>query len=133
MPGNDPNVFWTGIDEDNFYMRWREWMLVATTRGAIIVANTKHQGIFKDLMERLDEDPWWKLQHNSDRPIMMFKEVVPFDVMLFWTKDKGLQTPAELVGKTGFGRLNAMAPSNNGVMPWTAAKPDKDAKKIVPD
>jgi hypothetical protein len=70
------------------------------------------------------EDNWWKLGVGAvEQPaLMMFKKEVPYDVMLFWTKDNGLQNPAEFIGRTGFGRLTAAAPSPNGVRPWATAQ-----------
>jgi hypothetical protein len=100
-------------------------MLVAHRRGAILVAHPDHAAFLEDLVERLMEDTWWQLGTGAmiDQPaLMMFKKEVPFDVMLFWTESGGLQTPAQFIGKTGFGRLTAAAPSANGVRPWATAQ-----------
>ena len=113
----DPGWGMTSDQVDDFYSRWREWMVASTHRGAFVVANPDHRGFFIDMMERLVEDPWWMLRH-IDAPPMMFKEEVPYDTLLFWTSAKGLQTPQELIGRTGFGRLKAAAPSRDGVRPW---------------
>ena len=115
-----------------FYMRWREWMLVAAHRNSVVVMNPEHQGFIADLLERLQEDPWWKLRVELEA-VVMFDERVPRDDMLFSTGEGKLMTPRELVGRTGFGRMNAKAPNRDGVMPWSEAKPDADARPIQPD
>lgn len=130
----DPVWGMTPDQIDNFYMRWREWMLVAATRKAVVVANPAHQGVMDDLLERLREDPWWLLQSKVGKDvIMMFHEQVPYDDLMFSVPGRGLLTPRELIGDKGFGRLNAKAPSRDGVMPWSEASPDSDARRITPD
>ncbi len=119
--------------EDDFYSRWREWMVVAAVRGAIVVANPDHTGRFKDLSERLLEDPWWTIRGIQHAP-MLFKEEVPYDSLMFWTQDKGLQTPEQLVGRTGFGRMKAAAPTREGVRPWeTVEVPEGEQKELTTD
>jgi hypothetical protein len=103
---------------DDFYARWREWIVVASLRGAVLAMNTKHEGPMRDLTERLLEDPWWKIRKLTLSP-MIFKPEVPEDDMLFW-QDGRLFTPNEFLGNKGFGRLNAKAPSRDGVTPWQA-------------
>lgn len=119
--------------EDDFYSRWREWCVVAAVRGAVIVANPDHTGRFRDLTERLLEDTWWTIRGIEMAP-MMFKEEVPYDALLFWTQEKGLQTPQELVGRTGFGRLSAAAPSRDGVRSWdTVEVPEGELRELTAD
>lgn len=118
---------------DDFYSRWREWMVVASIRGAVVVANPDHTGFFKDLSERLMEDFWWTVRGIEHAP-MLFKEEVPYDQLLFHVAGKGLLTPAELVGKTGFGRMSAAAPSRDGVRPWdTVDVPEGEQKELSAD
>lgn len=135
MTVRDPGWGWSQLQIDNFYMRWREWMLAAATRDAVVVANPSHQGFMDDLLERLKDDPWWLLQTTLGKNvIMMFDDRVPYDDFMFSVgTGGGLLTPRELIGPKGFGRLNAKAPSKNGVVPWSEAKPDADAKPITPD
>ena len=128
----DPGWGMSAQQVEDFYLRWREWMLVADTNGAIIVMNTAHRGFMKDLTDRLAEDTWWTLQRTKT-PTMMFHEVVPYDNMMFSVAGRGLLTPQELVGTTGFGRMNAKAPSRDGVRPWSTAEVPDDAKLIQPD
>ena len=123
----------TPQQEDDFYSRWREWMVVAAVRGAVVVANPDHTGRFKDLSERLLEDPWWTLRGIHHAP-MMFKEEVPYDALLFWVEGKGLQTPAEFIGRTGFGRMKAAAPTRDGVRSWdTVEVPEGEQKELTTD
>ena len=118
---------------DDFYSRWREWVVVASLRGAIVVANPAHTGKFKDLIERLIEDAWWTVRGIELSP-MLFKEEVPYDSLLFWVEGKGLLTPAELVGRTGFGRMTAAAPSRDGVRSWDTVKiPKGELKELTTD
>ncbi len=132
MTVKDPGWNMTEDQLTDFYARWREWVVVASLRGAIIVSSPKHQGVFKDLMERLLEDPWWMVRHLEVAP-MMFKVEVPEDVLLFWTEKGGLQSPPEFLGNTGFGRLNAAAPTRDGVRPWETAVPNGTLKRVTPD
>jgi len=123
----------TPEQEDDFYSRWREWMVVAAVRGAVVVANPAHTGRFTDLIERLGEDIWWTVRGISLSP-MLFKSEVPYDSLLFWVEGKGLQTPAELVGRTGFGRMNAAAPTRDGVREWdTVEVPEGEQKELAAD
>lgn len=134
MPANSARAAWGMSDDDvtDFYMRWREWMQVSAKHGAILVASPKHQDFFVDMQERLLEDPWWKLL-QLDPPPMLMKVEVPEDALLFWTEANGLQTPAEFIGPTGFGRLTAAAPSRHGVRPWSTAAFKGKPKMLRPD
>ena len=107
-------------------------MLVADTNGAVVVMNSAHRGFMADLTERLKEDTWWTLQRQNE-PIMMYHESVPPDDMLFSVVGRGLLTPQEWIGDTGFGRMNAKAPSRSGVRPWSTVEVPDDAKPITPD
>jgi hypothetical protein len=118
---------------EDFYLRWREWMLVATTHGAVVCANPKHEPFFKDMMERLREDSWWIVQQRES-PVMLFHPLVSLDDMLFHVEGRGLMQPSELLGNVGFGRMRAKAPSRDGVTPWSEAKPKPgEVKSISPD
>ena len=108
----------TPAQVDDFYARWREWCVVASTRGATIVANSAHEGFMKDLGARLKEDQWWIMRSLPAFP-MLFMDEVPYDALFFHTEERGMMTPAELINSgSGFGRMNAMAPSKDGVRPW---------------
>lgn len=123
----------TPTQVENFYYRWREWMLVAARRDAVVVANPSHRGFMEDLLERLKEDPWFTLQIPGD-VVMYFDDAVPYDDLMFSVAGRGLLTPAQLIGaNAGFGRMNAKAPSRDGVMPWSEATPDADAHPVQPD
>ncbi len=112
----------TPTEVDDFYARWREWCVVASTRGATIVANTKHQGFFEDMQARLLEDTWWILRSLPQFP-MLFMDEVPYDDIYFHTQARGMMTPAQLINsESGFGRMNAKAPSRDGVRPWSTAE-----------
>lgn len=121
---------------DDFYEgRWKEWAMVAHRRDALICMHTDHQGIMKDLMERLIEDPWWILGTAGAEPApIYFDSAIPYDDIYFkLTGIDGLLTPTQLLGPTGFGRMNAKAPTRDGVRPWETAVPDADAHSITPD
>lgn len=132
MATRDPGWGMTPQQVEDFYHRWREWMLVASTHGATVVANIRHKGFFRDLVERLQEDNWWRLQKGDD-PVMMFSPAVPYDDLYFHVVGRGLLKPADLLGNTGFGRLNAKAPSRDGVSPWRVPDGVVDTKPVTPD
>lgn len=127
---------------DDFYMRWREVMLVARRHGAVPVANPVHKPVFEDLLARLAEDPWWVLAApnlNIEPAWMIFNIKCHPNDLLFLVKKKGrkkLVRMAEVVNsKTGFGRFTAIkAPTREGVRPFatqipkglSAPKPDSE-------
>ena len=127
---------------EDFYMRWREWMLVAWRHGAWLIGNNDHADFFKDMGDRLKEDAWWYASSAGfDIPMMMFRESVPYDNLYFWTEDRGVMTPRELLGPTGFGRLRIAAPTRQGSQSWEQfddkgqrapiITPDEEGKPIV--
>jgi hypothetical protein len=132
MTIRDPGWGMTTQQIEDFYLRWREWMLVASTHDAVVVANVKHGAFFADLTDRLKGDTWWKLQCRSD-PVMMYNAAVPYDDLYFHVAGRGLLKPAELLGNVGFGRMTAKAPTRDGVRPWGTATPGPDVKPITPD
>ena len=131
MTVRDPGWGMSEKQIDDFYARWREWMVVASLRGVVVCANPKHSGIFADLQDRLAEDPWWKIRQLEPVP-MLFKPEIPEDDLLFW-QDGNLMTPADFLGNKGFGRMNAKAPTREGITPWSAAEVPDDIRELTPD
>lgn len=120
---------------DDFYERWKEWMLAITRRDGLMVMHPKYGPFFGDLIERLANDVWWKVAVPKDvLPMMRFDpNVRPIDSAYIWTAIGKVQTPAEFFGRTGFGRLNIAVPSSAGVRGWDTFTPPKDFTPPKPD
>jgi hypothetical protein len=104
---------------EDYYMRWREVMLVVAKRNGILVCAKQHEAYFRDACERLKEDPWWLLQSANIEATMMAHPECPDDELLVWTaKGKGVTRMSTFLGsKKGFGQFNKiMAPSADGVV-----------------
>ncbi len=116
---------------EDFYQRWKEWILAIARRDGLMVMHTRWAPFFSDLLQRLGEDPWWTLAVPAEVvPMMRFDKNVPEMHAFIWTAVGKIQTPGEFFGPTGFGRIDIGLPSSEGVMPWKAPK---DAKIITPD
>lgn len=114
----------TQIQIDDYYMRWREVMLVVAKRQGILVCNKKHEGYFRDAIDRLKEDPWWILQSASIEATMMAHPDCPEDELLIWLGwDKPIVRMHQFLGtKKGFGSFNKiMAPTAEGVVGFDEA------------
>ena len=126
-----------GLTDDqmqDFYERWKQLMLAATTRQYHMVTNPVHAGIYKDFVEQLIEDPWWIAQAPSDPMPLMFVDTCPPDEIVFWRKDTGAISLPEMIGRTGLGRYSkAVTPSLNGVMPMTEMKVPEGLGDLTPD
>ena len=99
-------------------MRWREVMLIVAKRKGILVCAKKHEGYFRDAVERLKEDAWWQLQNAGIEATMMAHPDCPEDELLIWQgKDKGVTSMSVFLGsKKGFGSFSKIAaPSTDGV------------------
>jgi hypothetical protein len=133
----------TKAQVDDFYMRWREVMLVAARHKAIVVASTQPdiKAFFVDMSDRLSEDNWWILgMAGKETPVMMFRNDVPRDTLLFHITDpitKGTQlVPIQQVVNSakGFGRFaNIKAPTREGVRPFDTMLPKIPMKVPKPD
>lgn len=98
-------------------------MKAVTIRGGFLITSDDHEPYFNDLLERLSEDPHWRLTPVGDRPpMMMFHKAVPYDRLLIWTKDGRLQSPNEFFGDVGLGRFTGFGMAGKEQRPW-AAKP----------
>lgn len=106
---------------DDYYERWKQEMLTSTMRRYHMTTNPEHAPFFKDLVERLIEDPWWIMQWPDPPMPMMFVTTCPRDEMLFWRADTGAVRMRDMIGsRTGHGRYTKAAmPSRDGVMPMT--------------
>ena len=105
-------------------MRWREWMVAVNRRNALLIAHPKWKGMYEMFMEKLNEDPFWRLQvvHAGNlKPLMIYSDEVSEDNLFIWTDAKGVQTPAEFFGPTGYGRLSIATPQRGGTQPWETA------------
>ena len=116
----------------DFYERWKEWMLVAHRRGAVIVTHPDDEPFMIDLLDRLREDMWWLGVVGMFDPArrMLYMEKIGSGNMMFWTEEDGLQTPETFLGNVGFGRMTIARPSSNGVQPWETIKP-KGKNKLL--
>jgi hypothetical protein len=114
----------------DFYERWKQIMLAADTRRYHMVTNPEHASFFKDLLERLLEDPFWVLQRPGPPMELMFVTTCPREELVFWRKDTGAVTLPQMIGRTGLGRYTKAAmPSRDGVQPMT----DMDFKGLGRD
>lgn len=109
----------TKDQHEDFYMRWRDVMKAVTMRGGFLIVSDEHQPYFNDLLERLKEDAWWKLQPvGQSDPMMMFHKAIPYHVMQIWTPDGRLQTPTEFFGNVGLGRYSGFGMASKDQRPW---------------
>jgi hypothetical protein len=117
----------------DFYERWKEWMVVAHRRGAVVVTHPDDEGFFIDLLDRLREDLGWKSVAGIFDPArrLLYMEQIGQGNMMFWTKEEGLQTPKQFIGNVGFGRMNIARPSSDGVQPWHEFKVPKEPNKLI--
>lgn len=114
----------TKDQHEDFYFRWRDMMKAVAIRGGFLITSVDHEPYFKDLLERLNEDPAWRLTPVGDRPpMMMFHQAMPWDQLLIWTKEKRLQSPKEFFGDVGLGRFAGFGMAGQEQRPW-AANPD---------
>ena len=131
MPADRDLTNMTDDQVEDFYQRWKEWILAITRRDGLLVMHPKWAPFFDDLIQRLGEDVWWKIAvPQGVVPMMRFDKNIPVNDAFIWTKAAKVQTPKQFFGPTGFGRLSIGVPSSDGVMPWVAPK---DAKPITPD
>ena len=104
----------------DFYERFKQLILAADTRRYHPVTNPEHAEFFRDLYERLVEDPFWIMQRPGPPPPFMFVTTCPRDELVFWRADTGAVTLQEMVGRTGLGRYTKAAmPSRDGVQPMS--------------
>lgn len=109
----------TKDQHEDFYHRWRDMMLAVTRHGGVLVAGKDHQPYFKDLLGRLNEDPWWKLSNvGGNMAVMMFRKEVPFDELLIWKGKGDLITITELLGNIGLGRYDKLGMASDEQRPW---------------
>ena len=114
----------TDVQVDDYYMRWREVMLIVAKRGGVLVCAKQHEGYFRDAIDRLKNDSWWRLQTSDVEATMMAHPDCPDDELLIWSgKDKGVvRMSTFLKSKKGFGQFSKiMAPSPDGVLDFGTA------------
>lgn len=127
----------TDIQVLDYYMRFREVALIVAKRGGVVVCNQKHQGFFVDLVDRLKEDPWWRLQTNTIDLTMMSHPDCPEDELLVWNgKGKLLRMNQFLGTDKGFGSFRKIAaPTADGIVDFGVAfdkLSKEEAKKLQP-
>jgi hypothetical protein len=131
-----PFLITTSMVEDHYH-RWREVLKAVAHHDGFLAGHPTHQGFYADLIDRLKEDPWWTMSpvgRNKPSQFIMWTDVVPEDQFLIWSKHRGIQTPSEFFGPTGFGRLTLRPISNDGVRPWSTADiPEGELKHIETD
>lgn len=114
----------SGNQVEDYYMRWREVVLVVSKRGGVLVCNVKHEAFFRDMVERLKEDPWWKLQNAGIEATMMAHPECPEEELLIWSgPGKGMTRMKVFLGTDkGFGSFERiMAPTPDGVVDFGEA------------
>lgn len=126
----------TDKQAEDYYYRWREVMLIVAKRGGILVCAKQHEGYFRDAVERLKEDAWWRLQNAGIEATMMAHPDCPDDELLIWSsKSKGItRMNVFLKSDKGFGSFDRIAaPSSDGVQDFAdtfAAMSKKQAKNL---
>lgn len=109
---------------EDYYMRWRETMLVVAKRGGVLVCAAKHEAFFRDMVARLKEDSWWKLQNAGIEATMMAHPECPEEELLIWAgPGKGVTRMKAFLGTDkGFGSFERiMAPTSEGVVDFAVA------------
>lgn len=120
---NRPYLLNNTLIEDHYH-RWREMVLAVARHDGFLLAHVSHQGFYADLVERLAEDPWWKLSPvgvNPPQNYIGWHPSLPKDEFFIWTRHRGVTTPRQFWGNSGFGRLVFRPISAEGVRPWTTA------------
>ena len=123
----------TGNQVEDYYMRWREVMLVVAKRKGVLVCAKQHEGFFRDQVARLKEDPWWRLQNAGIEATMMAHPDCPEDELLIWSgKGKGITKMRAFLGtKAGFGTFDKiMAPTPDGVRDFNDAFQSMSKKQV---
>jgi hypothetical protein len=123
----------TSNQHEDYYMRWREVVLVVAKRKGVLVCAKEHEGYFRDLIARLKEDNWWKLQSAGIEATMMAHPSCPSDELLVWSgKGKGITKMRAFLGtKAGFGSFDKiMAPSPDGVRDFEDAFNSMSKKQV---
>lgn len=123
MPLRDSTHGWTDARITDYYMRWREVALVVAKRNGVLVCNKMHEGFFRDMVDRLMDDPWWKLQNAGIELTMMAHPLCPEDELLIWDGKGPLLRMRQFLGTDkGFGSFGRIAaPNPDGVVDWGTA------------
>lgn len=131
-----PKLLTSEMVEDHYH-RWREMVMAVSRHSGYLVANSSLLPFYRDLIDRLLADEWWTRSPQGGKhpaEFLMWVDIVPDDRFLIWTERRGMQTPRQFFGPSGFGRLTFRPISDDGVRPWdTAGDVLGRPKQIEPD